>query len=214
MLGFFGFLRGREFTLPRDSAFNSLCHLTSQGTVDCHNHPTLVRVHTKQSKTDPFRHRVHILLGWSGSDLCLVSALLAYMAGRGIWTTSHCSDLWMADLLPDTDWFTTCARCYLMWVLTQQTTNHLGHSFRIGVTMMAAALGIEDSLIKTLGRWESVAYQHYMKLPRKRLAAISVTHGRSPKDPHRAQSSVLSFPFIRYILNIHHASTCLLDSVP
>lgn len=35
---------------------------------------------------------------------------------------------------------------------------YCGHSFCIGTATTAAARGIEDSVIKTLGRWESVAY--------------------------------------------------------
>ena len=48
-----------------------------------------------------------------------------------------------------------------------------GHSFRIGAATTAASVGIEDSLIKTLGRWESNAYQIYVKVPRDNLAAVS-----------------------------------------
>ena len=45
-----------------------------------------------------------------------------------------------------------------------------GHSFRIGA---AASVGIEDLLTKTLSRWESNAYQIYVKVPRDNLAAVS-----------------------------------------
>ncbi len=50
-----------------------------------------------------------------------------------------------------------------------------GHSFRIGAATTAAAKGIEDAIIQTLGRWQSTAYLRYMyvKIPRERLAAIS-----------------------------------------
>ena len=47
-----------------------------------------------------------------------------------------------------------------------------GHSFRIGAAT-TAGLGIENSVIKMLGRWESYAYQRYLRTPRGSLAAIS-----------------------------------------
>ena len=40
--------------------------------------------------------------------------------------------------------------------------------------MTAAACGMEDSLIKALGRRESSAYQSYIRLPGERLAEVSV----------------------------------------
>ena len=49
-------------------------------------------------------------------------------------------------------------------------SKYAGHSFRIGVAT-AAAVGIEVS--KTLGGWESAAYQLYVRLPREVLTSVS-----------------------------------------
>jgi len=47
-----------------------------------------------------------------------------------------------------------------------------GHSFRIGAVTMAAKVGVEDATIKMLGRWESSAYQRYIRTPRDQLASL------------------------------------------
>ncbi len=52
-----------------------------------------------------------------------------------------------------------------------------GHSFRIGAATTAAARGLEDSLIRTLGRWHSSAYLRYLQIPRDQLANISPVLG-------------------------------------
>ena len=48
-----------------------------------------------------------------------------------------------------------------------------GTQFRIGATTMAATVGMEDSLIQTLGRWKSTAYLLYVELDPSKLAAVS-----------------------------------------
>ena len=49
-----------------------------------------------------------------------------------------------------------------------------GHSFHIGAATSAPAAGVEDALIKILGRWQSSAYLHYVRVPRESLADVSV----------------------------------------
>ena len=50
---------------------------------DSHKNPTLVRLHLKRSKTDPFRRGADVYLERSANDMCPVSSLFAYMAVRG-----------------------------------------------------------------------------------------------------------------------------------
>ena len=52
---------------------------------------------------------------------------------------------------------------------------YTGHNFRIGAATMAARRGMQDSLIKTLGRWESAAYTVYIRTPRDVMCSIEVT---------------------------------------
>ena len=83
-LCFFGFFKSREITVPAASAFDEGAHLTFRDvTVDSVEHPEVLRVRLKASKTDPFRVGINMSVGRTDKALCLVSAVLAYMVVRG-----------------------------------------------------------------------------------------------------------------------------------
>ena len=56
-----------------------------------------------------------------------------------------------------------------------EKSKYCGHSLRIGMATAttAAAKGVDDSVIKTLGRWESIAYLQYVRLPHEQLTGYS-----------------------------------------
>lgn len=157
-LGFFGFLRSGEMTVPADGRYDPSCHLSRADiAVDHPSHPNTIRVTIKQSKTDPFRQGIQLFMGRTDSDVCPVRALLNYLVERG----STEGPLFM---FPDGSYLT---RQRLVEVVRQalgkaglDASKYCGHSFRIGAATTAAKKGMEDSIIKTLGRWRSLAYTH------------------------------------------------------
>jgi len=56
--------------------------------------------------------------------------------------------------------------------------DYAGHSFRIGAATTAAVMGLEDSAIQTLGRWESSlvsSYKRYIRQDPHFLASLLPT---------------------------------------
>ena len=112
-----------------------------------------------------------VYLRFTGAALCPVAAILSYMVIQGSWPgllfqfkdwhphplTQDClvTEMWKAMSLSGVD-----------------PKHYSGHSFRIGAATTAAARGLQDSLIKTLGRWESAAYTLYIRTPKSELCAV------------------------------------------
>ena len=164
---FFGFLRCREITLKPNESFDLLTHLSFQDiAADSRSAPTFVQLTLKASKTDLFRQVIKIVFGATGDDLCLVDALFAYLHLRG---DGDGPLFWRSDGSPLTRAaFIAGFRKALIEAgfLHQETSGYSGHSFRAGAASTVTAVGIEDSLIGTLGRWESSAYLIALHLPR------------------------------------------------
>ena len=159
-LGFFGFLRAREFTV--NSPFDASIHLSVQDLqVDSTSNPTCLRVHIKCSKTDPFRQGCFIYLGRGHSSICLIAALMAYVHVRGPTPGrlfvhqdgQPLSRVQLPHFLQST------------YSAAEIPGSFSGHSFRIVAATTAAQQGPPDHLIKIMGRGSSNAHQQYIRTP-------------------------------------------------
>ena len=135
-----------------------------------HSSPSTIGLTLHRAKTDPFGSGTAIFLGKRGhAYLCSVQALLAYLSRRP--GPSSGPFLIHEDGQPLT-------RDQFVWLLKDALSicsckGYSGHSFRIRAATAAAQAGILDHLIKTMGRWESEAYQTYIRTPPSILAAVS-----------------------------------------
>ena len=170
-VGFFGFFRAGEFTVPSAGAYDPETHLNlSDLALDSHTSPSMVRLAIKQSKTDPFRQGVEIFLGKTGTAICPVNALVQYI---GIRPPNPGPLFILSTGVPLTRTYLVSNLQAALRQAGLDDSAYNGHSFRIGAATTAAQRGLEDSLIQTLGRWRSDAYKLYIKLPRAQLANIS-----------------------------------------
>ena len=170
-VAFFGFLRVGEMTVPSNDSYDASMHLSlGDIAVDNPASSTVVRVAMKQSKTDPFRQGVCLYLGKTSTDLCPVAALLNYLVVRGSEPGAlfHFKD----GRLLTRQRFVEAVKAALHCAGVDQS-KYNSHSFRIGAATTAAANGLEDSIVKTLGRWKSLAYLRYVQIPRDQLASYS-----------------------------------------
>lgn len=170
-VAFFSFCRSGELTIPSEGAFDSSAHLAYEDiTVNNHINPSIVAIRLKKSKTDPFREGVRITIGRTNNEVCPVVALLAYLARRGEGPGPLFR--WQDGRALTRDQFVKAVRRTLTKA-GLPAEQFAGHSFRIGAATTAATMGLEDSLIQTLGRWKSAAYLLYVKLDPSKLAAVS-----------------------------------------
>ena len=109
-----------------------------------------------------------MIIGRTKEELCLVTAMLAYMVlrGQGDGPLFH-----FKDGRPLTRQRLVTKMREILKRVGTDSQKYLGHSFQIGAATTAACRGVQE----TMGRWESVAYQLYVRTPRKQLAAISST---------------------------------------
>ncbi len=164
-LGFFGFLRVGEFT-ARDSSPPSAAadahiigiHDISRAPGDP---PQYLRVHLRVSKTDPFGRGVYIYLGATGTTICPVAAILSFLVVRPTQLLGPLLRFPDGSILTRTVLVASVRKALAASGI--DPSRYSGHSFRIGAATTAALVGLPDHTIKMLGRWESSAYQLYVR---------------------------------------------------
>ena len=170
---FFGFFRSGEITVPSVSGFDSRIHLAwGDVAVSDTVPPSVVRVHLKRSKCDQFGKGVDRTY----SEVCPVLEILRYVGVRGPVSGPFFRFENGAPLTKAV--FISRVRTALI-TLGLNCQNYASHSFCIGAATTAARAGLEDSVIRSLGRWSSDAFLRYIRTPRDQLTNYSRTLART-----------------------------------
>ena len=126
-------------------------------------------------KIDQARQGGKLFIGRTNNELCPVAGMLAYLAVRGF----DCGPLfWSEDGQPLTRAKLVSLLKATLTAAGIDPTHYSGHSFRIGATTTAAANGISDSMVQTLGRWTSDSYLRCIRMPHQALAQLSASLGK------------------------------------
>jgi len=159
--------------VPTEKVFDGTKHLAwGDVAIDNTEDPQLLKVHLKKFKADQLGKGVDVYIGRTDCPLCPVVAIMQYMA---IQDSKEGPFFQFQDGHPLTkSSFTSRVRDALKATgLPEQ--NFARHSFHIVAETTAARAGIEDSVIRTLGRWSISAYMYlvYIRTPREQLASFS-----------------------------------------
>ena len=168
-LCYFGVFRLGELLTPSDSrAQLNWGDITFNHAVQ----PTMIKVHLSFAKCDQFGRGADIYIGLSGNVICPVAATLAFTAVRG----TSAGPFFRTKGGRKSHFIAEVRRA--LAALSLSSGDYAGHSFRIGAATAAAAAGIQDSTIQTLGRWSSAAFLTYVRTPRQDLATVSAVIAR------------------------------------
>ena len=142
--------------------------------VDSQEDPSMIKIHLKGSKPDQTRRGMDLHVGKIGNKLCPVAAILAYLVVRGrdngpLFRQKNGSPLSHQHLVQVLRYWLTAAG--------MDCSRYSGHSFRIGAATTAIARGVPESIVQTLGRWESDSFKRYIRIPRQDLAADIEANG-------------------------------------
>ncbi|VDI28484.1 Hypothetical predicted protein [Mytilus galloprovincialis] len=167
-MAFFGFLRCGEFTC-RSYNDNSCTVLLQDITVDPTKQFFIFRL--RSSKRDPFRQGVNITI-YENDTFKPVDTMSKYLSIRYNNGALPKSPLFVEDEFQSSplsrETFISSLR-QLLDTLGYNTVKFCGHSFRIGAATSAAACGVEDHIIQTLGRWSLDCYIRYIRTDAKVL---------------------------------------------
>ena len=113
-----------------------------------------------------------IYLGRTHDIICLVAATLKYMVERSL--SKGVLFQFEDGRALTRERFVTAVREALT-TTGVDSSKYCGHSFRIGAATMAAERGVQDSLIRTMGRWKSSTYLLYICTPRDTICSVART---------------------------------------
>jgi len=106
------------------------------------------------------------------NQLCPVAAVLKYMVEKGL--SKGPLFVFKDRKLLIHKWFVR-AICEVLATAGIDTSKYCSHSFWIWFATTAAEWGIQDTLIRMMGRWESSVYLLYICTPGDKICVVAKT---------------------------------------
>ena len=133
-------------------------HLLRQDITLNHNS---MKIHIKASKTDQYRQSAVVLISRTGTSTCPLSAMDKFLKQSNCRKSTPLFTFRNGKYLTRQD--VSSMTKSLLYLVGANPALYSSHSYRIGAATTAAAAGIPESLIQTLGRWQSTAYKTYIR---------------------------------------------------
>ena len=173
-LAFFGLLRVSEYTCPLIADFDETTNLMIS---DIKFTSNSILVFIKASKNDPFRVGCQLVIGSTPNILCPRSAMLAFVALRGL----HYGPLFVYK---DGSYLTRARLAtFLKNIFHSELINT--HSFRIGGATALSLAGFSDSQIQIIGRWRSNSFTRYLRVNKNLCKSLSKIISTVPPSSFR-----------------------------
>jgi hypothetical protein len=163
-LAFFGCFRCSELCVV-DKSFDYQCNLCVND-VMVDKKEKMLSILLKKSKTDSVSAGVSVFVGCSGDGVCAFCSVVAYLESMpSVVDPSKCPFFRDASGHALTkSYFVSVTRIALALV-GLDPAKFSGHSFRAGAATTAGDVGFSEWEIKMLGRWNSAAYNIYLRNP-------------------------------------------------
>ena len=174
-LAFYGFLRASEYTSPTPTHFIRQLHLLRENVTV---HKDAMEILIKGSKTDQFRKSTTLHLPTLGTATCPVRAMKKFLERSRNRSTLPLFTFHNGTFLTRRDVSTMTKS--LLAGLVNDASPYSSHSYRIGAATTAAAAGLPDSQIQTLGRWRSSAYKSYIRIAPESLQKATKLMAHQP----------------------------------
>lgn len=163
LLAFNAFLRVGEFTAKTRDDYSSMIQLNDLIELPSTSGDRLLQLSIRQFKGNVTGAPVYLLIPPSPiPSLCVHRALHEYLARRG--GTPGPLFLGSSGKPITTDQFAAFLKLNLI-TAGYASADYKTHSFRIGACSHASTRGIPDEVIMKMGRWRSLAFLKYVRLP-------------------------------------------------
>ena len=154
-LAFFGLLRSSEYTSIGSRHYDKDITLYKED-ISFNENMSVMTIHVKGSKTDPFREGTNIVIPRINSDICPINFMIRYLHKAP--STGTLFRYQSGKYLTRRDIHSIFSK-YL-----NDNVNLNTHSLRIGGASLLSKAGIPEHIIQKIGRWKSDCFKRYIRL--------------------------------------------------